>query len=123
MLVRSKFYCYGEELCRVGARGIKSFHRHSSKAFLFVLCTAAPCFSSLARIFHTDLLQKPGIMMNTLLDSPFDLGGMAPYSPASQCSSALSHQASQLPRHDQDEISGLAANFQHTSGFTSIEVY
>ena len=59
----------------------------------------------LTRIFYTDLLQKLGIMMNTSLDSHFDLGRIGPYSPAFKCSSLLSHHASQLPRHDQHEIS------------------
>ncbi|MCF7729419.1 MAG: hypothetical protein K9M81_03525 [Chthoniobacterales bacterium] len=36
-----------------------------------------------------------------------DLGGMYSYSPASKCSSALPHQPSQIPRHDQYEIPGL----------------
>ena len=49
---------------------------------------------ALTRIFPADLLQKPGIMMNTSLDSHFDLGSRAPYSPASKYSSALSHQTS-----------------------------
>ena len=68
---------------------------------------------SLTRIVHKDLLQKPGSMMKTSLDFHGDLGRIAPYRPASQCSSPLSHQASQLPRHDQYEISefiGAATN-------------
>ena len=63
--------------------------------------------SGLTRIFHTDLLRRPGSQMDPALDSHCDLGGMYPYSPASKCSSALPHQASQSPRHDQYEISGL----------------
>ena len=59
------------------------------------------------RIFHTDLLRRPGSQMDPALDSHCDLGGMYPYSPASKCSSALPHQPSQSPRHDQYEISGL----------------
>ncbi|MCF7729059.1 MAG: hypothetical protein K9M81_01685 [Chthoniobacterales bacterium] len=36
-----------------------------------------------------------------------DLSSMCSYSPASKCSSALPHQPSRPPRHDQHEISGL----------------
>ena len=45
--------------------------------------------------------------MDPALDSHCDLGGMYTYSPASKCSSALPHQPSRSPRHDQYEISGL----------------
>ena len=55
---------------------------------------------TLARIFHTNLLRKPGSLMDAALDSHFDLGSMDTYSPASKCSSALPHQTSRLPRHD-----------------------
>jgi hypothetical protein len=51
--------------------------------------------------------------MDAALDSHFDLDSMYTYSPASKCSSALPHQPSQPPRHDQYEISGLARIF-HT---------
>jgi hypothetical protein len=51
--------------------------------------------------------------MDAALDSHFDLNSMYTYSPASKCSSALPHQPSQPPRHDQYEISGLARIF-HT---------
>ncbi|MCF7729511.1 MAG: hypothetical protein K9M81_03985 [Chthoniobacterales bacterium] len=61
----------------------------------------------LARIFHTNLLRKPGSQMDAALDSHFDLDSMYTYSPASKCSSALPHQPSRPPRHDQYEISGL----------------
>ncbi|KAB2643508.1 MAG: hypothetical protein DVB29_05535 [Verrucomicrobia bacterium] len=61
----------------------------------------------LARIFHTDLLRKPGSQMDAALDSHFDLCSMYTYSPALKCSPALPHQPSQLPRRDQYEISGL----------------
>ncbi|MCF7729351.1 MAG: hypothetical protein K9M81_03170 [Chthoniobacterales bacterium] len=64
-------------------------------------------FSELTRIFHTDLLRKPGSQMDAALDSYFDLDSMYTYSPASKCSSALPHQPSRPPRHDQYEISGL----------------
>ena len=63
----------------------------------------------LTRIFHTNLLRKPGSQMDTALDSHFDLDSMYTYSPASKCSSALPHQPLQLSRHDQYEISGLTA--------------
>ena len=63
--------------------------------------------SGLARIFHTDLLRRPGKQMDAALDSHCDLSGMYTYSPASKCSSALPHLPSQSPRHDQYEISGL----------------
>ncbi|MCF7729807.1 MAG: hypothetical protein K9M81_05505 [Chthoniobacterales bacterium] len=76
--------------------------------------------------------------MDTALDSHFDLDSMYTYSPASKCSSALTrslplvspfqgclkavspavprppvvpHQPSQIPRHDQYEISGLKTSF------------
>ncbi|KAB2643303.1 MAG: hypothetical protein DVB29_06140 [Verrucomicrobia bacterium] len=45
--------------------------------------------------------------MDVALDSHFDLGSMYTYSPASKCSSALPHQPSRPPRHDQYETSGL----------------
>ncbi|MDH4470021.1 MAG: hypothetical protein QE493_03495, partial [Verrucomicrobiae bacterium] len=61
----------------------------------------------LTRIFHTDLLRKPGSQIDAALDSHFDLGSMYTYSPASKCSPALPHQPSRPPRHDQYEISGL----------------
>ena len=51
--------------------------------------------------------------MDPALDSHCDLGGMYTYSPASKCSSALPHQPSRSPRHDQYEISGLTRIF-HT---------
>ncbi|MCF7729311.1 MAG: hypothetical protein K9M81_02970, partial [Chthoniobacterales bacterium] len=60
--------------------------------------------SGLTRIFHTNLLRKPGSQMDAALDSHFDLDSMYTYSPASKCSSALPHQPSQPPRHDQYEI-------------------
>ena len=65
-----------------------------------------PC---LARIFHTKSITACGKLIITVLVSNCDLGGMYTYSPASKCSSALPHQASQSPRHDQYEISGLRA--------------
>ena len=61
----------------------------------------------LARIFHTDHLRRPGRQMDPALDSHCDLESMYTYSPASKCSSALPHQPSPSPRHDQYEISGL----------------
>ena len=45
----------------------------------------------LARIFHTDLLRRPGSKSDPALDSHCDLGGMYTYSPASKCSSVLPH--------------------------------
>ncbi|MDH4470689.1 MAG: hypothetical protein QE493_06975 [Verrucomicrobiae bacterium] len=65
--------------------------------------------SELTRIFHTDLLRKPGSQMDAALDSHFDLGSMYTYSPASKCSPALPHQLSRPPRHDQYETSGLSS--------------
>jgi hypothetical protein len=65
----------------------------------------------LARIFHTNHLRRPGSQMDAALDSHFDLDSMYTYSPASKCSSALPHQPSRSPRHDQYEISGLARIF------------
>ena len=61
----------------------------------------------LTRIFHANLLQKPGSPMNAALDSNFDLSDMYSYSPASKFSPALSHQFSRLPRYDQYEMFGL----------------
>ena len=46
--------------------------------------------------------------MNTPLDSHFDLDSRDTYNPVAQSSSALSHQASQLPCHDQYQLSGIA---------------
>ncbi|MCF7729466.1 MAG: hypothetical protein K9M81_03760 [Chthoniobacterales bacterium] len=40
--------------------------------------------SGLARIFHTDLLRKPGSQMDAALDSHFDLDSMYIYSPTSK---------------------------------------
>ena len=59
-------------------------------------CANADSFldgSELARIFHTDLLWRPGKQMDTALDSDCDLGGMYTYSPVSKCSSALTRLA------------------------------
>jgi hypothetical protein len=67
--------------------------------------------SGLTRIFLTNLLRKPGSQMDAALDSHFDLDSMYTYSPASKCSSALPHQPSRYPRHDQYEISGLTRIF------------
>ena len=61
----------------------------------------------LARIFHADLLRKQGRPMTASLDSGLSLSSMYAYSPAPKSSSALPHQPSLLPRHDQHEISGL----------------
>ena len=61
----------------------------------------------LTRIFHTDLLRKPGSQMDAALDSHFDLDSMYTYSPTSKCSPALPHQPSRPPRYDQYEICGL----------------
>gem|GEM_PF-762070 len=65
----------------------------------------------LTRIFHTNQLRRPGSQMDVALNSHCDLDSMYTYSPASKCSSALPHQASQPPRHDQYEISGLTQMF------------
>ncbi len=53
--------------------------------------------------------------MDPALDSHCDLGGMYTYSPASKCSSALPHQPSRPPRHDQYEICGLTRTFDPNS--------
>ncbi|MCF7729547.1 MAG: hypothetical protein K9M81_04165 [Chthoniobacterales bacterium] len=63
--------------------------------------------SGIARIFHTNLLRKPGSQMDAALDSHFDLDSMYTYSPTSKCSPALPHQPSRPPRYDQYEICGL----------------
>jgi hypothetical protein len=63
--------------------------------------------SGLTRIFHTNHLRRPVSQMDAALDSYFDLDSRDTYSPASKCSSALPHQPSRSPRHDQYEISGL----------------
>ncbi|MCF7729488.1 MAG: hypothetical protein K9M81_03870, partial [Chthoniobacterales bacterium] len=63
--------------------------------------------SGLTRVFHTNLLRRPGSQMDAALDSHFDLDSMYTYSPASKCSSALPHQPSRSPRYDHYEISGL----------------
>ena len=67
--------------------------------------------SVLTRIFHANLLRKPGKPMTAALDSGVSLGSMYAYSPALKSSSALPHQASLLPRHDQSEILGLTRMF------------
>ncbi len=46
--------------------------------------------------------------MDDALDSHFDLDSRDTYSPASKCSSALPHQPSRSPRHDQYEICRLS---------------
>jgi hypothetical protein len=66
--------------------------------------------SGLTRIFHTNHLRRPGSQMDAALDSHFDLDSMYTYSPASKYSSALPHQPSRSPRHDQYEISGLISS-------------
>jgi len=93
---------------------------------------------ALGRIFHTDHLPSSENQMDAALDSHFDMDSMHSYCPASKYVSALTrslpllssfqgclkevfgsppavsrppvvpHQPSQLPRHDQYEISGLA---------------
>ena len=60
------------------------------------------------RIFHTNLLQRPGRPMDAALESNCDLNSMYSYSSASKFDSALPHQPSRPPRHDQYEICGLA---------------
>ncbi|MCF7729656.1 MAG: hypothetical protein K9M81_04730 [Chthoniobacterales bacterium] len=75
---------------------------------------------TLTRIFHTNLLRRPGSQMDAALDSHFDLDSMYTYSPASKCSSALPHQPSRSPRHDQYEISGLTRLF-HTDSAAACE--
>ena len=72
---------------------------------------------TLTRIFHTDLLRKPGSQMDAALDSHFDLGSRDTYSPASKCSPALPHQPSQPPRRDQYEISGLESTAKNSSDY------
>ena len=60
--------------------------------------------------------------MDAALDSHFDLDSMYTYSPASKCSSALPHQPSRPPRHDQYEISGLTRLFHTDSASQKQEV-
>ena len=60
---------------------------------------------------HADLLQKKGIIMNASLDSHVNLGSMDSYSPASQGSSPLSHQASCLLQEISMKYPGLAYIF------------
>jgi len=84
--------------------------RHHTE-FTCLVSIAAPAPQSpgeLARIFHSDLLWRPGSQMNAALISKSSSGSMYTYSPASKCSPALPHQPSRPPRHDQYEISGLA---------------
>ncbi|KAB2643666.1 MAG: hypothetical protein DVB29_04960, partial [Verrucomicrobia bacterium] len=64
--------------------------RHHTE-FTCLVSITAPAPQSpgeLARIFHTDLLRKPGSQIDAALDSHFDLGSMYTYSPASKCSPA-----------------------------------
>ncbi|MDH4470923.1 MAG: hypothetical protein QE493_08170 [Verrucomicrobiae bacterium] len=61
----------------------------------------------LTRIFHTDLLRKPGRQMDAVLSSKSSSGSMYSYSRCQTSSLALPHQPSRPPRHDQYEISGL----------------
>ena len=89
----------------------QSFARLVLISFAQRLMTIQHEISGLARIFHTNLLRKTGSQMDAALDSHFDLDSMYTYSPASKCSSALHHQPSQIPRHDQYEISGLGIYF------------
>ncbi|MCF7729616.1 MAG: hypothetical protein K9M81_04520 [Chthoniobacterales bacterium] len=85
----------------------QSFVRLVLISFAPRLMTIQHEICGLTRIFHTDLLRKPGSQMDAALDSHLDLDSMYTYSPASKCSSALPHQPSRPPRYDQYEISGL----------------
>ncbi|MCF7728779.1 MAG: hypothetical protein K9M81_00260 [Chthoniobacterales bacterium] len=64
---------------------------------------------SLTRIFHTNLLRRPGSQMDAGLSSKFSSGSMYSYSRRQTSSLALPHQPSRPPRHDQYEICGLKA--------------
>jgi len=88
-------------------RQLASYCRSPLTLFLIYIETSLGKRRSLARIFPTDLLRKPGSQMDAALDSHFDLGSMYTYSPASKYSPALPHQPSRSPRHDQYEICGL----------------
>jgi len=61
----------------------------------------------LSRIFHTDLLRRPGSLVDAVLSSKSSSGSMYSYSRRQTSSLALPHKPSQSPRHDQYEISGL----------------
>ena len=63
--------------------------------------------NKLARIFHTDLLRKPGSQMDAALSSKSSSASMDSYSRRQTSSLALPHQPSQPPHNDQYEISGL----------------
>jgi hypothetical protein len=89
------------------------FHLQKSDPLYFI-----GAFKELTRIFHADLLRKPGSQMDAALDSHFDLDSMYTYSPTSKCSPTLPHQPSRPPRHDQYEISGLTRIF-HTKSITA----
>ncbi len=73
--------------------------------------------NQLARIFHTDLLQKPGSLMDAALSSKSSSGSVYTHSRRQTPSLALPYQASQLPRHDQYEISGLVITALETKNF------
>ena len=62
---------------------------------------------ALTRIFHTDLLRKPGSQMNAALSSKSSLGSMDSYSRRQTSSLALPHQSSLPPHNDQYEICRL----------------
>ncbi|MCF7729944.1 MAG: hypothetical protein K9M81_06220 [Chthoniobacterales bacterium] len=64
----------------------------------------------LTRIFHTDSAEACEHLMDTASASNCSSGSMYTYSPASKCSSALPHQPSRPPRHDQYEICGLTVS-------------
>ncbi len=63
--------------------------------------------AGLTRIFHTDSAAACEYLMDTASASNCSSGSMDSYSRRQTSSLALPHQASQSPRHDQYEISGL----------------
>ena len=62
----------------------------------------------LTRIFHTDLLRRPGSKSDPALDSHCDLGGMETYSPRSNSKLTQYPSGVRKPQQNQYEISGLA---------------
>ncbi|MCF7729342.1 MAG: hypothetical protein K9M81_03125 [Chthoniobacterales bacterium] len=100
----------------LGQHETYSRRRNPSPSLTRSLSLVSPFQGCLARIFHTDLLRKPGSQMDAALISKSSSGSMYSYSRRQTSSLASPHQPSRPPRHDQYEISGLKAVSTAVSG-------
>gem|GEM_PF-1026376 len=85
----------------------QSFGRLALTSFVQRLMTLQYEIFGLARLFHSDLLRRPGSQMDAALISKSSSGSVYTHSRRQTSSLALPHQLSQPPRHDQYEIFGL----------------